>query len=134
MNNRELLANISEYVKDEAQDSRYYAALAEKAPTERAKNLILDMSKDEQRHAQSLAMVYFDITHKKLPTPVTTTPVIGDFNDAVKERIIAETKDYKKYGMKYLAVPDEALKELFFMIRTDEAIHAMRMPILLNGG
>ena len=30
--------------------------------------------------------------------------------------------------------PDPALRDLFFMTRTDEAVHAMRMPILLEEG
>jgi len=66
------------------------------------------------------------------PTEIQDPKVPDDCNKALKERIIAETDDYKEYGEQYLKAPTTYLQALFFMTRTSEAQHAMRMPILLH--
>ena len=126
-----LVADLSEYIVDELQDSRYYAILAQKAPTTRAKNLILEFSADEKMHAQNFMKAYKRLTGKNFVVPKITDPVVPEYKEAIEDRIIAETNDYKKYGQQYLNANDKYFKDLFFMTRTAEATHAMRMPLLL---
>lgn len=127
-----LINDTKEYIQDELSDSLYYTELAKKAPTPRAKTILEEFSKDEKNHAQHFIQAYYLLTGMIYqPTPVKP-PVIPEYEEALKQRIIAETNDYKKYGEKYLMVNIPALKDLFFMTRTDEAIHAMRIPILFE--
>lgn len=126
--------DIQEYIHDEMKDSRYYALLAQKAPTRRAQELLLVFSQDEWAHAQNLMQAYVMLTESNpMPGPVEE-PVIPEYREALKDRIMAETADYKKYGDKYLAACNPWLKNLFFTLRTIEAQHAMRMPLLLAEG
>lgn len=66
-----------------------------------------------------------------MPGPIEPI-VISDYEDALKQRVLAETRDYKKYGEEYLMAPNKYLKDLFFNTRTVEAQHAMRISILFE--
>ena len=126
-----LIADIKEYIQDELGDSEYYKALANYAPTARARMILMDFSSDEAGHAHNLMRAYKQLTGKDYIIKKVEQPQIPEFEEAIKQRILAETKDYKKYGEHYLTAPTAYLKDLFFMTRTDEAVHAMRMPLLL---
>ena len=131
---QEMLKDIQEYIVDELQDSKYYAMLSQKAPTQRSKDLLMEFSKDEHMHAQNLMKAYYMLTGKYFYPPVIKDPVVpDDYMQALFARILAETADYKKYGEKYLVACNKWLKELFFMTRTVEGQHAMRIPLLING-
>lgn len=128
----ELIPRLAEYIQDELQDSAYYAALAELAPTQLAKDLIMEFSMDERMHAENFQMAYCILTGNYfVPAPLEPI-IIADYEDALKKRIIAETSDYKKYGNEYLMAPDKYLRDLFFNTRTVESIHAMRITILFE--
>jgi rubrerythrin len=126
-----MLNDIAEYIHDELSDSRYYAILATKAPTQRAKNLLLEFSKDEKTHAENFMKVYYTMTGNNYVLPEIAEPTVPDYMEAIKIRILAETGDYEKYGIKYLQAVNRCLKDLFFMTRTKEAQHAMRFPLLI---
>ena len=126
-----LIKNLEAYIHDEWSDSRYYEILAEKAPTTLSKELLLEFSRDEAKHAYNFTQVYSMLTGRCYPPPAIEDPKVPDYEQALKERIIAETNDYKKYGEQYLRTINPYLKDLFFMTRTVEAQHAMRIPILM---
>lgn len=130
----QLAGDIAEYIGDEMKDSRYYAILAQQAPTQRAKDLLMEFSADEWTHSQRLMRAYHMLTGKVYAPPPVEEPAVPEYNEALKVRILAETADYRKYGEKYLAACNACLKEMFYALRTDEAMHAMRMQILLAGG
>ncbi len=128
----QLIEDLAEYIQDEMQDAAYYQKLAKLAPTNRAKSIILEFSKDESTHAKNFQEAYKMLTGNYY-TPQPLEPiVIKNYNDALKIRILAETNDYKKYGEQYLKAPNKYFKDLFFTTRTVEAQHAMRIPILFE--
>ncbi|WP_352404232.1 ferritin-like domain-containing protein [Sporanaerobacter acetigenes] len=127
-----LVKRLEEYIQDELQDSAYYKELAKLAPTDFSKEIILGFSQDEAMHAENFQRVYCMITGRYyMPGPIEPI-VISDYEDALKQRVLAETRDYKKYGEEYLMAPNKYLKDLFFNTRTVEAQHAMRISILFE--
>jgi len=128
----QLIMDLEEYIQDEMQDSAYYRELAKFAPTDLSRDIILEFSMDEAMHAENFQKAYYMLTGRRyIPKPLEPI-VIDDYEDALKLRIIAETGDYKKYGEQYLKAPTKYLRDLFFMTRTDEARHAMKIPILFE--
>ncbi len=128
----DLIPRLEEYIQDELQDSAYYYALAELAPTERAKDILIEFGMDEAKHAKNFQRAYYMITGRHfIPKPLDPI-VIEDYEDALKIRVLAETKDYEKYGKEYLMAPNKYLQDLFFNTRTGEAKHAMRIAILFE--
>lgn len=131
-NDTALIPFLTEYIMDEIQDARYYEALAEKAPTERAKKIILEFAQQELHHAEEFKKAYYIITGQTYETPLTLKPLIPDYEEALKVRLLAETQAYKEYGEKYLMAQNPMIKDIFFRARTDEAVHAMRIPLLME--
>lgn len=127
-----LVKDLAEYIVDETKDSRYYEILAGKAPTQRAKDLLLSFSQDEKGHANDLKNLYFTLTGKRFVMPKIQDPVVPDYETAIKDRIMAETHDYEKYGNQYIKPYAPFVKNLFYKLRTNEAQHAMKMPILFH--
>jgi rubrerythrin len=128
----QLIKNLEKYIQYELQDSAYYAKLAQLAPNDQAKKIILELSKDEKLHAQNFQQLYFMLTNRYFkPNPLSPIK-INAYEDALKIRILAETKDYKKYGEQYLKAPSKDIQDLFFVTKTVEAQHAMRIPVLLE--
>ncbi len=127
-----LIRDIEEYIQDELKDSRYYAILATKAPTERAKQLLMEFSKDEQMHAQNFMHAYFMLTGRRYHVPVIQDPIVPAYEEALKQRILAESGDFEKYGKQYLKAPNSYLRNLFYMTQVKEGQHAMRIPFLLH--
>lgn len=127
-----LIPDMEEYVYDEMKDSRYYAMLADKAPTQRAKDLLMQYSREEMTHAHNFMSALYMMTGQTYYPPAVEDPVVPEYEEALKERLMAETADYKKYGEKYLAACHPCLKNLFYMTRTVEAQHAMRIPLLME--
>ena len=127
-----LAADIEEYIHDELKDSRYYSLLATKAPTQRARDLLMEFSRDEQGHAENFMRAYFMLTGRMYTLQAMEPIEVPDYREALKVRILAETHDYRKYGEKYLIACNRCLKDLFYMTRTVEAQHAMRIPLLMD--
>ena len=127
----QLVKNIEEYIQDESSDAQYYNILAGQAPTPLAKQILMEFSNDEAQHAANFKQAYACLTGRPYQEKPMAGPAAPAYTEALKRRILAETADYEKYGRQYLMAPDPYLRDLFFMTRTGEAKHAMRMPILL---
>lgn len=128
----QLINDIAEYIVDEFGDCRYYTLLAAKAPTARSKELLIEFAADEYKHAQNFMQAYYALTGCMFTIPAIADPKIPAYEEALKVRIIAETNDYRKYGEKYQQVAIPWLRKMFWDARTGEAIHAMRIPILME--
>lgn len=127
-----MVDDIVEYIGDEMKDSRYYERLAAQAPTPRSRDLLMEFSREEWTHAQNLIGAYHKLTGRNFVPAAVEEPVIPPYEEALKQRILAETADYKKYGIKYQMACDPGLKSMFYGLRTTEAQHAMRIPILME--
>jgi rubrerythrin len=128
----ELAMDLREYIHDEMADSAYYMELARMAPTRMSKDILMEFHHDEMMHAEMFMKAYCQLCGKVYRPEPVRPPVICNYEEALKQRILAETRDYKKYGEKYLEVCDPSLRKMFWDARTDEAKHAMRIPILLH--
>ncbi|MGE5415550.1 MAG: ferritin-like domain-containing protein [Acidobacteriota bacterium] len=127
-----LPAKLREYINDEMSDSMYYRELAAKAPTRASRELLMEFSREEMTHAENFMEAYYRLTHREYRPENVERPIVPEYEEALRQRIMAETKDYEKYGIQYLKAPDQYFRNLFFETRTVEAQHAMRIPILLH--
>lgn len=132
MYHQKIIDDIKEYICHELKDSIYYMELSLKAPTSLAKEILLRLSNDEKCHAESFMQAYYYLTGRMFTPLIDDFPIIPDFEAALRNRMLAETNDYKKYGERYLEAPNKYLSNLFFLIKTVEAQHAMKIPILFE--
>lgn len=121
---------LPEYIEDELHDALYYQQLSQLAPTDFARRLLLEFSNDELHNAHRFQEVYCMLTGQYY-APGATRPIeLFNYEQGLKNRLMEETRAYKVYGEEYLLAPIKTLEDMFFSIRTIEAQHAMRIPIL----
>lgn len=128
-----LVSDLEQYIEEELRNSIFYNKLAEKAPNNYAKCILQEFSNDEKCHAENFKQAYYYLTGKTYtPSNPITPPEISSYDNALRVMMISETEDYKEYGEHYLSAPSNYFKDLFFGIRTIEAQHAMRIPVLFD--
>lgn len=132
MNDHKLISDLEGYIIKELYDSLYYKALAEKAPTRLAKEILMEFCRDEKSHAESFMEAYHHLTGKVFESPPEENIHIPCFEEALKNRMLEETNDYKIYGKQYVDASCKHLKDLFFMAKISEGLHAMRIPLLFE--
>lgn len=129
----DLPCRILEYIHDETRDSLYYQELAKIAPDDRARDLYQEFSRDEATHAANFRQVYIRLTGMEPVLPQVAPPKVPAYCDAVKQRIMAESGDFVKYGQEFIDAPDCELRDLFYITGAIEARHGMRLSTLLCG-
>ena len=127
-----LVKTLEGYIQDELQDSAFYYALAKLSPNEYIKNIILEFAETEKSHADSFQKAYQFLTGLSF-TPKDIAPIeINDYQAALSYIISDEVKDFKRYGEEYLKAPTQYLQDLFYMVKTLESQHIMRLPFLIE--
>lgn len=67
----EFYSTIEGYVKDEAHDHEKYFDLAKKAPTNKARKILMDIGREEKRHHDFLEEILSD--RDKMPEVITSS-------------------------------------------------------------
>lgn len=124
---------LQEYIKAEIGDSALYNLLSKIAPFDMDKKLLGEFSKDELSHANEFRKIYKEITGQDYDPPISMPKLSGNYRDVLRNRVLDESGDFRKYGEQYLITNDnEALKNAYYRARTDEAVHALRLLYLLR--
>lgn len=124
---------LQTYIVAELSDAALYKELAKMAPNDEYKQLLMDFSKDEQSHADEFKLIYRMITGKKFSPTVNTTTIEDSFNDILRDRVLDESGDFRKYGEQYLnTTQNQILKDAYYRARTDENVHALRLLYMLS--
>lgn len=126
-----LVKALEEYIQEELQDSAFYLALSKLSPNEYIKAIILEFAETEKGHAESFQKAYHKMTGLSF-TPKPLSPIeLNDYQSALSHMISDEVKDFKKYGEQYNMAPTQYLQDLFYMVKTMESQHIMRLPFLI---
>lgn len=121
------------YISAELGDAALYRALAQSAPSEPDRQLLLEFAGDEQSHAETFKRIYRTLTGRSY-NPVVNPPVLtGTYRDVLRERVLDESGDFRKYGEQYITtVNNNMLRDAYYRARTDENVHALRLLYMLN--
>lgn len=128
-----VIQNLQEYIKAEMGDSELYKELAKMAPDDEDRKLLLEFSEDEQTHANTFKRIYRMLTNRNY-NPVIAPPILTlPYEDILRDRVIDESGDFRKYGEQYLQTDrPNILKEAYYIARTDENVHALRLLDMLS--
>ena len=133
MQSTQTINNLKTYIAAEIQDSLLYTELAKIAPTLDDRTLLLEFAADEQAHADEFKHILRTITGQYF-NPVPERIVINmPYRDILRDRVIDESGDFRKYGNEYIEVPHSSpLKRAYYRARTDENVHALRLLKMLS--
>lgn len=124
---------LQTYIEDELKDSELYMELAKIAPTPIDRQLLLEFSKNEYTHAETFKNIYQSLTGRSYDPEIPPPVLEGNFYQIIHNRILDESRDYKKYGEQYLLTNNNPrLKDAYYRARTDENVHALRLIYILS--
>lgn len=131
----EVAQRLRTYIDAELKDSALYRALSMMAPDDDDRQLLLEFSEDEYNHATAFRRIYRSMTGRSYNPTVGTPQIIGTYPDILRERILDESGDFRKYGEQYIQTKNnEELKNAYYRARTDENVHALRILYMLSKG
>lgn len=128
------LNRLMEFINDEYKDYLFYTAMAVKAPTQTARRIFRNMAKTELSHSKKFAAAYFLISGKRyMPTRAQVGPVqVPAYDQALRQRFMAETRDAAKYAAFANSTTDRCLKKLAAEASADERQHAQHILELIQ--
>jgi len=122
---------IKMYIEDEERDAIIYKQLSNMATSTKTREILFELSIDEQTHSDSFKKIYRTITGRNY-TPLVIPPELnGTFRDVILNQILEETDNFKKYEMQYFNSKNKTFKDLYFRLKTDEQVHANKLIYIL---
>ncbi|MCL2621532.1 MAG: ferritin-like domain-containing protein [Firmicutes bacterium] len=129
-----LKQKLEQYITSEIADSALYTALAELAKTSISKQVLLQIASEEAGHAKAFGEVYKSAYGAEFvadkPTQILPKE---DYNEIIRDRILDEIEDYRKYNKDATMPESEALKRIYAKNSIDENTHAVKLLDILGG-
>ncbi|WP_034424853.1 ferritin family protein [Thermanaerosceptrum fracticalcis] len=119
----------------EMQAHHHYMTMAQMAPTEEARHIMMMNAQDEHRHAEAFEKIYEELTGTEpRDTGMHMMPVNENmtFLDHVRMQLFDEYADFRKYKDMYLMTDNPEYRDTLFNAMHDEFRHAMLLTYLLN--
>lgn len=127
----EHVEEIAGAISAELAAASQYAALAARAPDETARALLEGFAHEETEHARSLAQAYATLMQARWRGEARS-PEVAEYDAALQQRLLDETDDYARYANLSQQAVSPWLRKLFSRLSIEEAVHAMRLPLLLR--
>jgi Uncharacterized conserved protein len=128
-----LAQKLQMYIDAELGDSALYNELSKVAPNDEDRKLLIEFAEDEESHAETFKRIYRNITGKSYNPVVKEPKLSGSFKDILRDRVLDESGDFRKYGEQYIQTKrNDMLKDAYYRARTDENVHALRLLYMLS--
>ena len=122
---------LEESILDELCDAGFYAQIANEAPTEILKELIISIVGDEYGHAR-LQAALLGVCPPPISTPPNCPPATGDFEADVQTAITGELGAIGRYATLASCAPTYKIRYLLTSILGDEYAHARIWTAMLQ--
>ena len=124
-------AQLEESLRDELCDAGFYAQIANEAPTEELRELIISIVGDEYGHARLQASL-LGICPAKVSCPPDCPNATGDFYADVETAIQGELSAIRRYAELAMCAPTLKIRYLLTSILGDEYAHARIWTAMLQ--
>ena len=130
-NLNKLVNVIRESIMDEEKETQMYTKLANMAPTEEQKNIILEIAQNEKTHSEILKKIFQEITGSIWPSNMPKPSNIDgnetntlNYTEMLKKFFMGELKANEKYRELLAYAPNKQIYSMLFYIFGDELKHA----------
>jgi len=132
MDHKSLIADLYTALDHERGAIAYYSRLAEIAPNEDYRRVILGIRRDEQAHAITLSRLIMKLSNQPPMIGPSMLPTIRNFREGVEEAIKDEEKEYEFYGTIMQKAPWPDVYYTIANIQKDEIYHRELLKTLLD--
>ena len=129
----EVSNNLQTHITTELGNAALYRALAEQAPSEQDRQLLLDLAKDTEGHAADFQNAYSTITSRSYTPEIPAPNLCANYRDTLKTCVLDASNDLRVYDEELRQLDkNPALKTAFAQAKIDKGVHALRLLNLLN--
>jgi rubrerythrin len=121
--------DLQRAIQGELEAIAYYQSLISLAP-ETDREEIQQIRADEQRHAQILSQLYFNLTGRPPVTIPVEPPRIPSYLEGLEEAVGGELDAVEVYRNLILSTYNQQIRDSIFEIMVDEQEHATRLTLL----
>jgi rubrerythrin len=122
---------LEESLLDELCDAGFYAEIANEAPTEELREIIISIVGDEYGHARLQASL-LGICPPSLSCPAECPHATGNFEEDVETAIRGELGAIRRYAELSMCAPTRKIRYLLTSILGDEYAHARIWTAILQ--
>lgn len=131
--NSEVSNHLQTYITAELGNAALYRALAEQAPSEHDRQLLLELAKDTEGHAEDFQNAYSTITSRSYTPEVPAPDMSENYRDILKTCVSSASNDLRVYDEEYRQLDkNPALKNAFAQAKIDKGVHALHLLNLLS--
>ena len=127
------LEQLEESLQDEICDASFYAQIANEAPTEELREIIISIVGDEYGHARLQASL-LGVCPPDVSCPPDCPSASGDFATDVETAIQGELGAIRRYAELAMCAPTLKIRYLLTSILGDEYAHARIWTAMLQAG
>lgn len=122
---------IRMYIEDEERDAIIYKQLSNIAQSTKSREILFEISNDEQSHSDSFKKLYYSITGRSYKPLVIPPELNGTFKDVILNQILEETDTSRKYEEQYYIAQNKTLKNIYLKAKIDEQVHTNKLIYIL---
>ena len=122
---------IKMYIEDEERDAIIYKQLSNMAGSTKSREILFELSNDEQSHSDSFKKIYHSITGRNYKPLVIPPELNGTFKEVILNQILEETDTSRKYEEQYHTTQNKILKKIYLNAKIDEQVHANKLIYIL---
>lgn len=131
--NKYIIEMINDAVSDEKIDSKFYSDLSDMLDDEDDKELLSQMSLDENKHYNMFKDIYEHITDSEYNDEEPEYIELSDnISDNLKSAFVGELTAVEKYRPILFTLEEPLFKNYLYEIITDEQKHSLKILFLLN--
>lgn len=120
------------YIADLISDGIFYEELSKKAPDECQRRLLREFARDEMGHRDNFRRIYCEYFGEPLRELAVLPDVGGEYEELVREKMLCESRKFRKYGEQYILTDDEKIKDALYNLKSDKGSHALRLLEILS--
>jgi hypothetical protein len=128
------LTKLQDYINEETYHARVYEALSKVAPSEASRNILADLTNDENKHVNMLSSIVKDDIgrdYKPQIGPVFVTA--SSYRDLLKKQILQEITAFRNFERDFDREEDDSrLKDAYREIKTDALVFITNLLYLLE--
>lgn len=127
-----LPTQIQEHIYAELYNEEVYRQMAEMAPTDEHRKLLLEFARDDRSHADELTKIYRSLFVEDYSPVLPPIKLSGTYQENLRKRVLEESESFRTYDRQYRSTNNTALKNAYYRARADDNVHTSRLLYLLN--
>ncbi|HWP52154.1 MAG TPA: ferritin-like domain-containing protein [Clostridia bacterium] len=122
---------LQDYIDSEMHHEALYRAMAEKAPTEHDRQLLLEIAENERNHADEFKGIYQAAVGQSYEPEIVPPDMEAPYQIVLRQMIIYENAAFQEYHNQFITSKDPVLKKTCYQTGKNKSDHINKLIKLM---